>query len=59
MKKGTLNTTNPFLKRCETARKMRIRSIASSTAIETGESIEVIEAKLKRLSLSPRRVTLA
>lgn len=38
---------------------MRIRSIASSTAIETGESIEVIEAKLKRLSLSPRRVTLA
>lgn len=59
MKKDALNMTNQFLKRIEIARKMRIRSIASSTAIETGESIDVIEAKLQRLSLSPRRVSLA
>ena len=59
MKKEALNTTNQFLKRTEIAHKMRLRSIASSTAIETGESIGVIEAKLQRLSLSPRRVSLA
>lgn len=59
MKKDALNMTNQFLKRIEIARKMRLRSIASSTAIETGESIDVIEAKLQRLSLSPRRVSLA
>lgn len=59
MKKATLNTTNQFLKQNEIARKMRVRSIASSTAIETGESIESIESKLKRLNASPRRVTLA
>jgi hypothetical protein len=59
MKKATLNTSNQFLKKDETARKMRVRSIASSTAIETGEPVEVIEAKLNRLTAVPRRVTLA
>lgn len=59
MKKATLNTTNQFLKKNEIARKMRIRSVASSTAIETGETVEVIEAKLNRLTVAPRRVTLA
>lgn len=59
MKKATLNTTNHFLKQTELARKMRARSIASSTAIETGESIESIESKLKHLNSVPRRVSLA
>lgn len=59
MKKATLNTTNQFLKQSEVARKMRVRSIASSTAIETGESIQSIETKLNRLNVAPRRVTLA
>jgi hypothetical protein len=59
MKKATLNTTNQFLKQTELARKMRARSIASSTAIETGESIESIESKLKHLNAVQRRVTLA
>lgn len=59
MKKRALNTTNQFLKNDEIAWKMRIRSIASSTAIETGESIEVLEEKLKRLRPALRRVSLA
>jgi len=59
MKKNALNITNQLLNRNEITHKMRLRSIASSTAIETGESIDVIEAKLQRLRLSPRRVSLA
>jgi len=59
MKKHALNTTNQFLKKDEIAKKMRVRSIASSTAIETGESIQSIETKLNRLEAAPRRVTLA
>jgi len=59
MKKNALNTTNQLLNRNEITHKMRLRSIASSTAIETGKSIDVIEAKLQRLRLSPRRVSLA
>lgn len=55
MKKHALNTTNQFLKKDEVAKKMRVRS----TAIETGESIQSIETKLKRLEAAPRRVTLA
>jgi len=58
MKNKSLAATNPFLKDPVLARKRIIRSIASSTAIETGESIEVIEKKLNQKS-SRYHVTLA
>jgi hypothetical protein len=48
MKTKSLAITNPFLKDRESARRRIIRSIASSTAIETGESIQEIEKKLKQ-----------
>jgi len=59
MSKKTLATTNRYLGNATTARKMRVRSLASSTAIETRESIEKIEAKLIHKRPSQRRVTLA
>jgi len=55
-----LKTTNPYLRSANAkVRTMRIRSIASSTAIETGESIEVIERKLTSKPPHHHRVTLA
>lgn len=50
MKINSLANTNPHLKDRQSARKRIIRSIASSTAIETGESIKKIENKLKKKS---------
>lgn len=47
MSKKTLTNTNPYLCNAGTARKMRVRSLASSTAIETRESIATIEAKIE------------
>lgn len=35
------------------------RAVASSTAIETGQSVKVLERKLKNGQLRGRRVTLA
>jgi len=58
MKTKSLASSNPFLKDTAVARKRIVRSIASSTAIETGESIEVIEKKLNQKS-SRYHVTLA
>ena len=58
MKIKSLASSNPFLKDAAVARKSIVRSIASSTAIETGESINVIEKKLSQKS-SRYRVTLA
>jgi len=58
MKTKSLASSNPFLKDAAVARKRIVRSIASSTAIETGESIEVIEKKLNQKS-SRYQVTLA
>ncbi|WP_031433254.1 hypothetical protein [Methylomarinum vadi] len=49
MKKNTLIKTNRYLKDAEKARRMIVRSIASSTAIETGESVVEIEQKINRL----------
>jgi len=44
----SLKSTNAHL--CSSsARALRIRSVASSTAIETGQAISVIEARLKKL----------
>jgi len=56
MKNKSLTATNPFLKDPVLARKRIVRSIASSTAIETGESIEVIE---KKLNQKPSRYQVA
>lgn len=55
----TLSETNPHLQDLEKARRRRLRSIASSTAIETGESIERIEEKILRLRASGNRIKLA
>lgn len=58
MKKEPLARTNPFLK--EQASVMsRVRSLASSTAIETGKSVEVIEQRIIHLRSSKHRVKLA
>ncbi|MYE52864.1 MAG: hypothetical protein F4X81_15510 [Gammaproteobacteria bacterium] len=58
MKRKPLSETNPHLRNSPEAMRRRIRSVASSTAIETGESVQVIEAKLRQLRTSPPRVTL-
>ena len=61
--KKTLSQSNPHLKaygeRHSQAAKELIRSLASSTAIETGEAIEVIEHRLLAKHTSRSPVTLA
>lgn len=59
MKENSLLKTNRYLKDSDKAQRLKTRSIASSTAIETGESIEDIEEKIKRLHSSESRVGLA
>ena len=59
MKKNSLLKSNRYLKDSSKARQLKTRSIASSTAIETGESIEIIEQKINHLHLFSSRVTLA
>ena len=51
MKAKSLLQANPYLKNCSSVRKQLIRSIAS-TAVETGESIQRIEARLRQKSSS-------
>ncbi|MEJ1354452.1 MAG: hypothetical protein RPU42_03030 [Candidatus Sedimenticola sp. (ex Thyasira tokunagai)] len=58
MKKRTLADTNPSLKE-KRAVMRRVRSLASSTAIETGEPIDVLEKKVIHLRSSKHRITLA
>jgi hypothetical protein len=54
-----LSTQNRYLK-ANTAHKMRVRSLASSTAIETRESVASIEEKLTHEKPPARhRLTLA
>lgn len=48
MEKKTLAQTNPHLQDSEKALRHRARSIASSTAIETGESIAELEEKVMK-----------
>lgn len=55
----TLVQANKCLTSGKAARAMRIRSIASSTAIETRESISHIESKLKHKKPTGYRVKLA
>ena len=46
MNKKSLKSANTYLQDTKTARKMRIRSVASSTAIETQQPIKQIEERL-------------
>ena len=59
MKGKTLADTNPHLRDTEKATRQRIRSVASSTAIETGRPVREIEERIKYLSSLRPRVTLA
>ena len=59
MKRKPLSQTNPHLQDTEAAKRRLIRSIASSTAIKTRESVRAIEEKLRHLESSPSRVSLA
>ena len=59
MNEKTISQTNPHLKDPTAAHRRRVRSLASSTAIETGEPIRVIEEKINRTHSTQPRVTLA
>ena len=59
MKRKTLSQVNPHLRDPEKTARQLIRSVASSTAIETGESVRDIEKKIRRLESRKPRVTLA
>ena len=59
MKENSLSKTNRYLTNPVKAQQLMTRSIASSTAIETGESIAVIEQKINRLRSAASRVKLA
>ena len=59
MKENSLSKTNRYLTNPVKAQQLMTRSIASSTAIETGESIAVIEDKINRLRSVASRVKLA
>jgi hypothetical protein len=48
MKRGSLLATNPFLRDRARYRDDLVRSVATSTAIETGESVESIARDLRR-----------
>lgn len=56
MKQNILSHTNPHISDPHRAHKVLIRNLASSTAIETGESIEKIESKLA-VKYFPRFIT--
>ena len=60
MRSKALVLKNTYLGNAKIARKMRVRSIASSTAIETQESISSIETKLMHSKrLARHGITLA
>lgn len=48
MSNKSLAKINPYLKDKKKARRNWMRSLASSTAIETGESIRALEEKINR-----------
>lgn len=58
MKQKSLSRTNPHLSGKQ-ADGRRVRSLASSTAIETGEKVKTIEKRIKHLRASKPRVKLA
>ena len=59
MKSKSLLSTNRYLRDASKSKALLIRSIASSTAIETGEAISVIEAKLNHPRSTANPVKLA
>ena len=59
MSSNKITKNNPYMRDALIAKKMRIRSIASSTAIETGESIKKIESKILNQKPSGYSVKLA
>ena len=59
MKSKSLSHSNRYLKDKALAKKLLLRSVASSTAIETGESISEIETKLGQPRSAATRVKLA
>lgn len=59
MKSKKLSKNNRYLLDSQLSKKMRVRSIASSTAIETGESIKTIESKILDKKLSDYHIELA
>jgi hypothetical protein len=59
MKSNSLRKSNRHLRSSKNTRELLVRSIASSTAIETGESIRDIEVKLNRQHSVVNRVKLA
>lgn len=59
MKLNSLANSNRYLRDKSTSSKCLTRSIASSTAIETGESVNKIENKISRQRSAVKRVKLA
>lgn len=59
MKRKPLSETNPHRRDAAKATRQRLRSVASSTAIETGQPIHEIEERIIQLRSLPSRVTLA
>lgn len=59
MNSNKITNNNPYMMDSQIAKKMRMRSIASSTAIETGESIKSIESKILNQKPSHYSVKLA
>ena len=59
MKKQSLSQTNPYLRDPASARRHLVRSIATSTAIETGEDAAEIERRIMAGYRPARRVELA
>ena len=59
MKTKSLAKTNRYLKANKTAKVQLVRSVASSTAIETGETIQSIESKIFHQRSSKNRAKLA
>ena len=58
MNNKTLAQANSYLTQ-KKAVSRRVRSLASSTAIETGVSIQILEKRVKHLRASKHRVALA
>ncbi len=59
MKKLPLSQTNPYLRDPARARHDLVRSVATSTAIETGEDAAEIERRIMAGYRPARRVELA
>jgi len=59
MKPKSLKHTNPFLVKSPQSGAKTITSVASSTAVETGEDVKTIASKVTRYRSAAKRVKLA